>query len=120
MYRYSKYVSVSLIYLNNNMCLCILSCAICSTFILKDKVNDFTISFSNTCLFLKAWFDRGFQNEIQHLSTTCLECEWTGSLKLYQVDDMNNLSLYYYIIFYRIIVIKIIKSVPRVPSQTNK
>ncbi|CAF3987320.1 unnamed protein product [Rotaria sp. Silwood1] len=34
--------------------------------------------------------DRGFQNEIQQLPTTCLECEWNGSLKLYQKHRDQN------------------------------
>ncbi|CAF3978944.1 unnamed protein product [Rotaria sordida] len=50
------------------------SCATCLKFISKDKI----------------WFDRGFQNEIQQLSTTCLECEWNGSLELYQHLDQNH------------------------------
>ncbi|CAF1416052.1 unnamed protein product [Rotaria sp. Silwood1] len=36
------------------------------------------------------WLDRGFQNEIQQLPTTCLECEWNGSLKLYQKHRDQN------------------------------
>ncbi|CAF4072759.1 unnamed protein product, partial [Rotaria sp. Silwood2] len=48
------------------------SCATCLNFISKDK------------------FDRGFQNEIQQLPTTCLECEWKGSLKHYQKHVNHN------------------------------
>ncbi|CAF4955358.1 unnamed protein product, partial [Rotaria sp. Silwood1] len=49
-------------------------CATCLKFISKDKI----------------WLDRGFQNEIQQLPTTCLECEWNGSLKLYQKHRDQN------------------------------
>ncbi|CAF1277062.1 unnamed protein product [Rotaria sp. Silwood1] len=49
-------------------------CSICSEFILKNK----------------AWFDRGFENELYHLLTTCLECAWTGSFKFYQKHVNQN------------------------------
>ncbi|CAF1067085.1 unnamed protein product [Rotaria sordida] len=49
-------------------------CPICSKFILKNK----------------AWFDRGFENELYDLLTTCLECAWTGSFKFYQKHANQN------------------------------
>ena len=35
--------------------------------------------------------DRGGRNDMQHLSTDCLECDWTGTLELYQVYHIDKL-----------------------------
>jgi len=51
--------------------------------------NDIFLLVLYRSLLFQIWLDRAFRNEIQQLPITCSRCDWTGSLKFYQVYNIN-------------------------------
>ncbi len=39
--------------------------------------------------YFKISFDKDFKDEVERLSIICIVCDWTGTLKVYQVNKLS-------------------------------